>query len=155
MHGQHDADLGAGDLGQPGDLALGVHAHLQHGHLVRGLEPQQRHRQAGLGVEVALVAQHAERPRQDVGHDLLGHRLAGRAGDADHPHRRTAAPPGRQLLQRLQAVRDLHDGRLRRRSTSTGRSTRATAAPLRSASADEAVAVDALTPQGHEAATRR
>ena len=36
MHGEHDAHLRSRDLGQARDLADGVHAHLEHGRLVRG-----------------------------------------------------------------------------------------------------------------------
>ena len=93
-------------------------------HLVRRLELEERHRQAGLAVEVALVAEDAEGPGEDVGHDLLGDRLAGRAGDADHAHARPRAPPGGHLLEGERA-----DRRPARTATSapagssTGRST--------------------------------
>ena len=126
MHRQHHAHLGARDLGQAGDLALGVHAHLEHRHLVRRLEAQQGHGQAGLGVQVALVAQHRARARQHVGHDLLGDRLAGRAGDPGHAHRRTAAPPGGELLQRGERVGTWTSASSCPAGASTGRSTRAT-----------------------------
>jgi len=64
---QHDAHLGTGDLGQARDLALGVHAHLEDAGLVRRLEVEERHRQAGLAVEVALVAQHGHHRRPPAG----------------------------------------------------------------------------------------
>ncbi len=109
VHGQHHADLRLGNLRQPGDLALGVHAHLEHGDLVVRLEAEQRDRQARLGVQVALVPQHPMRAGQDVGHDLLGDRLAGRSGDADDAHRRLTPDRGGQLLQGEQRIGDLDE----------------------------------------------
>ena len=107
MHGQHDADLGSGDLREPRDLTDGVHAHLEDGRLVRGLEPKQGHRQPGLGVEVPLVPQRGELAREDVGGDLLGDRLARGTGDADDAHRMARPPPGGQVLEGAERVR--HD----------------------------------------------
>ena len=79
VDGQHDTDLGLGDLGQARDLPGGVHPHLEHGRLVRRIEAEQGHRQAALGVEVALAAERAQPAGEDVGDDLLGEGLAGRA----------------------------------------------------------------------------
>ncbi len=107
VHGEHDADLGPRDLREPRDLADRVHAHLEDGGLVRGLQPKQGHRQPGLGVEVALVAERDQRARQDVGRDLLRDRLARRAGDADDAHRVPRPPPGGEVLEGAKRVR--HD----------------------------------------------
>ena len=43
MHGQHHSDFGACDLREAGDLTDGVHAHLQHGHLVGGFQVEEGH----------------------------------------------------------------------------------------------------------------
>ncbi len=109
VNGQHDTDLGVGDLGQPRDLADGVHAHLEDRRLVLGAEPEQGHRQTGLRVEVARVAKGDETPaRQHIGDDLLRDRLAGRARDADHPHAVARSPPGGELLEGVERIGD-HD----------------------------------------------
>ena len=107
VNGEHDADLGPRDLREPRDLADRVHAHLEDGRLVRGLQPKQGHRQPGLGVEVALVPERDQRARQDVGRDLLRDRLARRAGDADDAHRVPRPPPGGKVLEGAKRVR--HD----------------------------------------------
>ena len=154
MHGQHDADLGPGDLRQSGDLALGVHAHLEDRDLVLRREVQQRHRQTGLAVQVALVAQDAQGARQDIGRDLLRNRLAGRAGDPDDADARSGTPPGSQLLQCGQRVRDLHD----RHAPSGGNLYRTLdqqdSRPGSNGLGHESMAVVALASQRDEAATR-
>ena len=61
LDGQDDADLGARDLRQARDLALGVHAHLEHRHRCASAQAEEGHRQAGLAVQVPLVAQDASR----------------------------------------------------------------------------------------------
>ena len=151
VHGEDHSHLWAGDLGEAGDLPLGVHAHLEHRHLVPRLEVEERHRQAGLAVEVALVAQDAQGSGQDVGHDLLGDRLAGRAGDADHPHARPAPPPGGDLLEREERVWHLHD-----RHSLPGSVDRTVDQRDRRAASDrlrhEAMTVGSLAPQRDEAA---
>ncbi len=98
---------GRGDLREPRDLTDRVHAHLEDGRLVRGLEPKQGHRQPGLGVEVPLVPERDELAREDVGGDLLGDRLARGAGDADDAHRVARPPPGGKVLEGAERVR--HD----------------------------------------------
>jgi hypothetical protein len=154
MHGQHHADLGPRDLGQPRDLSLRVHAHLEHRHFVRRLQAQQRHRQAGLRVQVALVAQHVTSPGQHVGDHLLGDRLAGRSGDAHHACRSAATPPGGQLLQPDERVLHLHHGHGRLRLDRH----RAVHHDHRRTAADRLVHVpmpiDSLTGQRYEAAAR-
>jgi hypothetical protein len=50
-----DADVGLPDRGEPGDLAEPAHAHLQHQHLGVVRRAEDRHRQALLVVEAALV----------------------------------------------------------------------------------------------------
>ena len=52
--GDH-ADVGPGDVAQPGDLAEAAHAHLQHEHLGVVGRAEDRDRQALLVVEAALV----------------------------------------------------------------------------------------------------
>ena len=108
MHCQDDADLGAGDLGKASDLAGGVHAHLEYRRLVIGLQAEEGHRQSGLRVEIALVAKRLHRPREDVGRDLLGDRLARRPRDADDSNRMPSTPPAREVAESDEGVTD-HD----------------------------------------------
>ena len=105
---EDDPDLRARDLGQPRDLALGVHAHLEHRHAVRIGQAQEGQRQAGLRIEVALVPQDRLGPRQHVRHDLLGEGLPGRAGDPDHADRVAATPPSGKVAERHERIGNLH-----------------------------------------------
>ena len=59
--------VGPGERGEVGDIALHVHAHLQHRRLGRGGQAQQGQRQADLVVLVALVGQHLARRAQHGG----------------------------------------------------------------------------------------
>ena len=96
---------------QRGDVAGHVHAHLQDGYLVRGLEPQQGQWQADLVVLVGVVAQDVPALGEDLGDLLLGRRLGERAGDADDERIEVSAPDGGRRGQRLQPVRHQDDGR--------------------------------------------
>ena len=103
-HGSNDPDPGLRDARQLGDLAAGVHAHLEDRRLVLWTEPQHRERQPDLVVLVALVAKRLEAARQ---HGRRGF-LRGRLGDAArHPddQRAEARPPGGR--ERAQASRDI------------------------------------------------
>ena len=128
-------DVGAGDLGQIGDLAHPAHGQLADHGLGVGLDPAQRQRQADLGVEVGVARHRPQPPAQDRAQDVLGGRLPGRAGDADHP--RARAPPhlGRDLAQGDQRVGH-DDAGPRPAADSPGvPATSTAAAPARSASA--------------------
>ena len=97
-------DVGPRDLGQVRDLAHAAHRQLAHHRLGVGLDPAQRERQADLGVEVGVARDGPQPPAQDGAQDVLGRRLPGRAGHADHPRARAPAHLGRDLAEGDQRV---------------------------------------------------
>ena len=101
--------LGPGQARQQGDLAGGVEAHLEDGHLVLRAQPQQGHGQADLVVPVGRVAQHLEVLLEDLRDLLLGRGLGQRAGDAHDQRREAIAIGGRDRTQRQRRVRHTHD----------------------------------------------
>ena len=75
------------------------------------LETQDRERHTGLGVQVALCAEHVEMLGQDRRDHLLGRRLAVAARDTHHQRLDAAKGVRGERKQRLPAVGDddLHD----------------------------------------------
>ena len=65
---REERHVGVGDARETPELARDVHAELDHGHLVRGLEPKERERQPDqvvLGAPRVHDAGAPERPRDD------------------------------------------------------------------------------------------
>jgi hypothetical protein len=89
------------DRGQVGDFTGMVHAHLDHRRTVRGIQAEQRERQADVVVQVAARRQHgiAELRLEDGCDHFLGCRLAIRAGNGDHRQREAGAPGGGEAAQ--------------------------------------------------------
>ncbi len=77
---------------QPGNLPGPVHAHLDDGGHVLGLQPEERERHAHLVVEVALGLQRRPARGEDRAHHLLGRRLP--VGATHRPHRKLEALRG-------------------------------------------------------------
>jgi hypothetical protein len=80
---EHDADPGRRERGQVADVADVPGAHLQHqvaGGLVGAQDGQ---RQPDLGVEGSWRGHSGAMPGEDLGQDVLGGGLAGRAGQRD------------------------------------------------------------------------
>ncbi len=84
-HARHDADIGSAHVGQAGDVTRPTRSHLEDDPLdvVRRIEEGQR--EPELVVEGALAGCHHEGRREAIPEQVLGRRLADRAGDADHP----------------------------------------------------------------------
>ena len=72
QHGGDDADPGPGEARQLGDLAAGVHAHLEHGADVVAPQAEEGQRQSDLVVLVAFAPERSTATRQDGGDGLLG-----------------------------------------------------------------------------------
>ena len=108
-HGGDDADGGAGQARQQGDLAGRVEAHLEHRGLVLGPQAQQRHGQADLVVPVGRVAQDREALLEDLRDLLLGRGLGQRAGDAHDQRVEAIAVGGRDRAQGRGRVGDADD----------------------------------------------
>ena len=94
--GRDDADVGAADGAQAGDLAEAAHAHLEHEHLGVVGRAEDRDRQALLVVEAALVGGDPPAGADGGAHEVLGARLADAAGDADDGGGEPVARPRRQ-----------------------------------------------------------
>ncbi len=112
-----DSDVRVGDLGEPRQLAVVAHPHLQHRDLVHGLQLEQRERAAVQVVEVSPRGVNGEGRLEHLPRHLLGRGLARGAGNRHHLHRQPAAHPGCEILQRAQRVAH-HD---RRRGRTPGR----------------------------------
>ncbi len=108
-HRRHDPDVGPTDGAEAGDLAEAAHAHLEHEDLGVGRGGEDRHRQALLVVEAALVGGHPPAGADGRPHEVLGARLADAAGDADDRGCEPIARPRRQRHQRGAGVGDLDD----------------------------------------------
>ncbi len=88
VHGpdaRHEADFGARDLAQSGDLPQSAHAHLGHDDLGLGLDLRERQRQPDLVVVAPFRGDDDGVRRAERGKDVLGGGLARRAGDPDNP----------------------------------------------------------------------
>ena len=85
------ADVGRGDVGQVGDLAGAAHPELADDRLGAALDPAQRERDADLVVVVRGARDRPHARAQKRGEDVLGRRLARRAGDARRRAPATAA----------------------------------------------------------------
>ena len=150
-HGRDEADVGLGDGGQLGDLAVTAHPHLEHERLGPGGRLEHRHGQPDLGVEVLAVGHRAQALAEHRGEDVLGRGLPHRARDPDHGAAQRAAPRGGQALQGRERVvgRDHGSGRCVEPVGVLGRHQhppRAAVQRLRR----EAPAVDVLADQPHE-----
>ena len=110
--------VGPRDLGQVGDLADAAHGQLGDHHLGVRLDPRQRQRHADL-VVLVLAAGHDRTMRlEQAAQDVLGRRLAGRAGDPDHPRAPSAGAPRAPPAQRRPAGRSTSIAPLDRRPRS-------------------------------------
>ena len=127
-----DPDVGAGDLGERGDVAGEAVAHLGHDHLGVEGRVEQGEREAGLVVERRRSWRGRAGWRRAPPRSGPWWRLAGRAGHADHLR---VAPGGggrsAQGGERGEAVGDLHHrgGRGRRRDRAGDERDRGAAGP--------------------------
>ena len=144
-------DIGPRDIGQPGDLAGAVHAHLQHREIALRVHPRQSQRQADAVVETrdarmdraeTLERPGAHRPRAglaDAARDGDDARPApGAGGAAERDQGLSGVPDFDRRQPRVRGPR--HDGA----DGAGGRGRR-----------DEVVAVEILAPQGDEQVPRR
>ena len=99
------ADVRLGDRGQLGDLPGAAHPHLQDERLGAGRSAEHDERQADLGVVVERTDDGAHLRAEHRADDVLRRRLAGRAGDRDHPGAERAAPGASEPVQREERVR--------------------------------------------------
>ncbi len=147
---EHDPDLGARQPRQRGDVAGGAGAHLDHQRLGARLQPRQGQRQADLVVERGGVGDRGEPGRQHGGQQVLGRRLAGRPGHADHVRPRACPHRGAEGTQGGQRVVDLD---ARPRGDRAGRRQHRHRAGLQRLGG-EAAAVGAAARQGDEQGAR-
>ncbi len=156
LDGGHDADLRSCHRGELGDLAAGVHPHLEDRRLVVRSEAHQGQGQADLVVLVALVLERYEGRREDRRDRLLGRGLGDAPGDPDDERIEARPPVGRDRLERAERVVDLDDGDARvrgqRRLGRPGDEDRRGARGDRRA--DEAVPVGPFARQGDEEVAR-
>ena len=108
-HGGDDGERGGGDRGEGGDVARAVGPHLEHDRLVGGAELEERQREAPLVVEAPRRAQDLKARAEDAGDQLLGRRLAVRAGHADDRDVEPAPVRRRQPPEGGRRVVDEHD----------------------------------------------
>jgi hypothetical protein len=156
LDGRHDADLRPCHRGELGDLAAGVHPHLEDRGLVVWSEAHQRQGQADLVVLVALVLEGDQGRTEDRRDRLLGRGLGDAAGNPDDERIEACPPCGGDRVQSPERVVDLDDGDVRpgrqRRLGRPGDENR------RGASGDrvghEAVSVGPLARQGDEQVAR-
>ncbi len=109
-----DADVGAGQTGQPGDLPLVVHPHLADDDfgVVRRVVDTER-----TSDEVVEVPPRLERPAlggDERGDHLFRRRLPRRTGDGDQGEGLSQAELARQLLERDGCVGDANEAFFRR-----------------------------------------
>ena len=102
----HDADVGAGHLGQPRDVPHAAGAHLEDdpARVVGRVEEGQR--EAQLVVEGPLAGGVLEGRREAAVEKILGRRLPDRTGDADDPAVHAVARQQAEIHERDAGVPD-------------------------------------------------
>ena len=96
------------NAGQVVDLPEFVHAHLQHTHLVAGIQLQYRKRQADVVIVIPLGLEHLIFHAQHGGQHILGGGFAPAARHADERDGEAVFIPGSQTPQGLLGVIHLH-----------------------------------------------
>ena len=135
-----------------------IHAHLDDGKVVLGLQAQQLQRQAVRVVEIALRLEHLETRAQRGGYGFLGGGLSGRAGDRDDLLPPLAAHVRGQRLQGEQRIvgnEERHGQRgIGQRGHARPRYHRGNGSALHGGS-NKVVAVEALAAHGKKQLARR
>jgi len=158
-HVGDEAPIGARHLAELGDLPEPAHAHFHDDRLgVVGSEQRVGH--AELVVLIGLGGHHAHARRQNVAHEVLGRRLARRAGEGDDEPFLHEAPFLGDARQRARAIVHEQYGRARVVGGANGSFARVVrrehgSRPVGDGGRHEVVAVNALPFERHVQAPRR
>ena len=109
-HVEHDPDRRRGRQGQLADFPCPGHRVLDHQGSIARVHLKNRHRDPGIGIEVALALVHAQPAPEHVSDQVLGRRFSGAAGDRHNRQRPAAQAIGGDVEEGLPRVLD-HDDR--------------------------------------------
>ena len=106
----HHSDVRTGHTAQQLDVSTAPASHLAHHGFGLGPPLQDGQRQPDLVVERGAAGHHPELLREDARGEVLGARLPGRAGDADHDRGQVAPGVGGQVQERASRILHLDHG---------------------------------------------